>query len=143
MTDSTSGISVIIAEDKEYDMKPNIESQIPSTINAIPFPWHIPTRYVIIWTQECILYRKTRLIERWCNASLIWTIIMCLPLRRLLSFYFEINSIRVTTLSLNGGTSLAFLTFVNSFCTFIKQQSTRFGWPITYVALIKKIFVLE
>lgn len=38
MTDSTSGISVIIAEDKEYNMKPNIESQIPSTINAIPFP---------------------------------------------------------------------------------------------------------
>jgi hypothetical protein len=37
-TDSTSGISVIIADNKEYNMKPNIESQIPSTINAIPFP---------------------------------------------------------------------------------------------------------
>lgn len=37
-TDRTSGISVIIAENNEDNAKPNIESQIPSTINAIPFP---------------------------------------------------------------------------------------------------------
>jgi len=36
--DSTSGISVIISENDEDNANLNIESQIPSTINAIPFP---------------------------------------------------------------------------------------------------------
>ena len=37
-TDSTSDINVIISENNEDNANPNIESQIPSTINAIPFP---------------------------------------------------------------------------------------------------------
>lgn len=37
-TDSTSGISVLISENNEDNAIPNIESQIPSTISAIPFP---------------------------------------------------------------------------------------------------------
>ncbi|MGH9976525.1 MAG: hypothetical protein ACRD8Z_11925 [Nitrososphaeraceae archaeon] len=36
--DSTSDISIIISKNNEGDVKPNIESQIPSTISAIPFP---------------------------------------------------------------------------------------------------------
>lgn len=39
VTDSTSGISVVIGENNEDDdTNPNIESLIPSTISAIPFP---------------------------------------------------------------------------------------------------------
>jgi hypothetical protein len=37
-TDNTFGTSVIISENKEDNANPNIESQIPSTISAIPFP---------------------------------------------------------------------------------------------------------
>ena len=38
-TDSTPDIGVIIiSENNEDNANPNIESQIPSTINAIPFP---------------------------------------------------------------------------------------------------------
>jgi hypothetical protein len=37
-TDSISGIGVIISENNEDNANPNIESQIPSTISAIPFP---------------------------------------------------------------------------------------------------------
>jgi hypothetical protein len=37
-TDSTLGINVIISENNKDNADPNIESQIPSTINAIPFP---------------------------------------------------------------------------------------------------------
>jgi hypothetical protein len=39
ITDSTSGVSVVIGENNaDDDTNPNIESLIPSTINAIPFP---------------------------------------------------------------------------------------------------------
>jgi hypothetical protein len=37
-TDRISGSSVIVSEDNEDNANPNIESQIPSTISAIPFP---------------------------------------------------------------------------------------------------------
>jgi hypothetical protein len=37
-TDSTSGISQVMAGNNGDDMNTNIESQIPPTISAIPFP---------------------------------------------------------------------------------------------------------
>lgn len=37
-TDSTSDIDVIISENNKDNANPNIESQIPSIISAIPFP---------------------------------------------------------------------------------------------------------
>jgi len=36
--DSASDISIIISKNNEGNVNPNIESQIPSTISAIPFP---------------------------------------------------------------------------------------------------------
>lgn len=36
--DSTSHISIIISKNDEGNVNPNIESQIPSTLSAIPFP---------------------------------------------------------------------------------------------------------
>jgi len=36
--DTTSGISALISENNEDNANLNIESQIPSTISAIPFP---------------------------------------------------------------------------------------------------------
>jgi hypothetical protein len=36
--DSASDINIIISKNNEGNVNPNIESQIPSTISAIPFP---------------------------------------------------------------------------------------------------------